>query len=75
MDLNYLVVRNDNEKMLKKLLHFLKKCWNFVVLNGIEKNIENQHLLNTIEKILKNIDIDWTINRKSFNYWTLLKDQ
>ena len=49
MDLNYLIARNDNEKMLKKLLNLLKK---------ILKSIENQYLLNTIEKILKNIDID-----------------
>ena len=40
MDLNYLIVRNDNEKMLKKLLHLLKKILKFVVLNAIEKNIE-----------------------------------
>ncbi len=30
---------------------------------------------NIIEKLLKDIDIDWNINMKIFNYWTLLKDQ
>ncbi len=29
MDLNYLIVRNGNEKMLKKLLHLLKKIFKF----------------------------------------------
>jgi len=39
------------------------------------KSIENQDLLKTIKKFLNDIDIDWTFNRKSFNYWTLIKDQ
>ncbi len=37
--------------------------------------IEKLGLLKTIEKLLKDIDIDWNINMKNFNYWTLLKDQ
>jgi len=39
MDLNYLIVRNEDEKMLKKLLHLFKKYIEIllVVLNAIEK--------------------------------------
>jgi len=59
MDLNYLIVRNYNEKMLKKLLHLLKKILKFCSIECIEKilkSFDNQYLLNTIEKILKNIE-------------------
>ncbi len=59
---------------------FCQKCynlwrWKYCCLWIIEKNIEKLGLLKTIEKLLKDIDIDWSINMKIFNYWTLLKDQ
>ncbi len=66
MNLNYLIV-----KMFIKLLHLLKKYWNSAVLNGIEKNIEKYWKSGLIEnywKNIENIDIDWTFNRKFFNY-------
>ncbi len=54
-----LSVRNENAKnvkVLKNLLHLLKKCWNLVVLNAIEKNIEKYWSY-------------WTLLKK---YWKIL---
>ncbi len=59
MDFYYLIVRNENAKnakVLKNLLHLLKKYWNFVVLNTIEKNIEKYWKSGVIEHYWKNIE-------------------
>jgi len=59
MDLNYLIVRNDNEKMLKKLLHLLKKILKFCSIECYWKKYW---------KVLK-ISTYWTLLKK---YWKIL---
>ena len=59
MDLNYLIVRNDNEKMLKKLLHLLKKILKFCSIECYWKKYW---------KVLK-IRTYWTLLKK---YWKIL---
>ena len=59
MDLNYLIVRNDNEKMLKKLLHLLKKILKFC---------SNECYWKKYWKVLK-ISTYWTLLKK---YWKIL---
>jgi len=59
MDLNYLIVRNDNEKMLKKLLHLMKKILKFCSI---------ECYWNKYWKVLK-ISTYWTLLKK---YWKIL---
>jgi len=59
MDLNYLIPRNDNEKMLKKLLHLLKKILKFCSIESYWKKYW---------KVLK-ISTYWTLLKK---YWKIL---
>jgi len=74
MDLNYLIVRNEDEKMLKKLLHLFKKYIEIllVVLNAIEKKYWKsgliEHYWKKYWKVLK-IRTYWTLLKK---YWKIL---
>jgi len=66
-------MRPGNPEEYWMCMIFCQKWYNCLWI--IEKYIEKLGLLKTIEKLLKDIDIDWNINMKIFNYWTLLKDQ